>query len=1182
MLRKRKAAAARLEQAPGLVAENEKLMAVSKGQRNSKIAIEGGDDSALISYISRYSPELWEAMRELGGGGELSINPRGWVTLHPPEGKPFRRSDREVRWICQAARLISLFPEPKVNLPCRAERVSVVLAAGRGTRMGAARLPKVCYPVGSRSAIRRALLTYERCGIDHHLVVVGVMGEKVVQELAGNFPSVTFVCQGQRLGTGHAAKQAAYLLQREGFKGRILVVAGDKVLSQHAIERLERELEAADADLAVLAADESVWPDAGRLMLGEDGQPKCIIEKLDIAKSVLWERIAARARAAGTISAQEVRRMIRSEVADEEKAGVLLRRKLGQALQKKPALSPGEVVRIVEEDGLYFTIPETPGKETRLTGAELEARAELRNASVYMFKAEAFYRAVAALGRANAQNEMYLTDAVKFLAASRSPRYRIVAVLLDRPEDAMTFNTSGELREIEKHISSATVEWLAARGVRVEGNPEYVWVDDLDSSAKVGRHTVISSPAFIDLGEDPRMTIGHDCQLSGRILSSRVGNRCVIDNAELQNVVVGDGSVVRGSRLVATSLEVIPPGSRVVGDDWSQVELERDKQKRELARLRRKYQQAVKRGSLAGSAADYLGDVNETNVYVDPRISAKAVVRGMKLTPGDIALPGSRRTVRHWLEDLENSRSAMVDWLLKTYGDHEETMASRKQRLKEVLHGFGRIFGYQREVLISRAPGRLNLMGRHIDRQGGYNNQMAIDKEVLVVAESRPDDQVVLHNLDRARFPRVNFRVLEELTKARWQEWTTGLGRWHPGETVPGLRQNWDSYVKAAVVRLPEQLRVRPLRGMNLVASGDIPIAAGLSASSAMIAAAAEALVHINYLAVTSRQLIDLCGEADWYTGADAYSGSHAAVKLGRRGSVAQIRFFDLEVERNVPFPKGYSIVICHRGFPPPDADRLEQNYRASTASSEIALLLLQQAYPEMRTKLRLLRDLYEKHLGIDTSRIYQMIKSLPEVISRLDLRQMVSDEHHDRLEELFASHAEPEGGYRLRDVCLFAVGECARSELYPGLLKARRMRAVGELMRISHDGDRVVHFDADGSKVPWRLRATDESLDRLIADAQSRGPRRRDAASLWRQPGGYGSSSEELDQLVDLALRVKGVLGAQLAGAAAGGVVMILVRRTALARLKQHLTENYYLPRGISPQIEECIPVEGAGVIEY
>lgn len=1157
-------------------------MAVGKAERKSKITIEGGEDSALISYISRYSPELWKAILELRREGEVSINLRGWVTLHPSGGKAFRRSDRAVSWICEAAKLISLFPDPKVRLPGSAKAVSVVLAAGRGTRMGTLGLPKVCFPVGSRSTISRALLTCERCGIDHHLVVVGVMGEKVVEDVAGRFPSVTFVCQGQRLGTGHAAKQAAYLLQRERFKGKILVVAGDKVLSRSVIELLARELEAADADLALLAASKSVWPNAGRVILGKDGQPKCIIEKLDITKSILWQRIAARAKSAGGISGDEVKQMILAEVADEEKAETLLRGKLGKALKNKPTLSPAEVSRIVESDGLYFCLPEAPGKQRRVTGAELEASAELGNASVYMFKAEAFYRAVAALGRANAQKEMYLTDAVKLLSSCRSPRYRVIVVTLEKPEEALTFNTPAELRDIEKHISGMTVETLARRGVHVQGNPEYVWVDDLDSVGKIGRHTVISSPAFIDLGDDPRMTIGHDCRISGRILGSRVGDRCVIENADLENVVVGDGSVIRGSSLVAGDLEVIPPGSQVVANDWSQVELERKNQKRELLRLKRKYRQALQRGELSGSLANYLGRVNETNVYIDPRISAKAVTRGMKLVPGDIALPGSWRTVRHWLEDLESKRSAMADWLARTYGDQEETIRSRRESLKLVLHGFGRTFGYQPEVLISRAPGRLNLMGRHIDRQGGFNNQMAIDKEVLLVAQARPDDQVMLHNLDSERFPQMSFHILEELTKARWQEWTRGWGRWNLAATTQWLRPSWDDYVKAAVTRLPAQLRIRPLKGMNLVASGDIPIAAGLSSSSAMIAAAAEALVHINSLAVTPEQLIDLCGEADWYTGANAYSTSHAAVKLGRRGSVSQIKFFDLEVVGNVPFPKGYSIVICHRGFSPAHPDRSEQDYRASTASAEIALLLQQQSFPELRSGLRLLRDLDEEQLGINTSRIYQMIKSLPEAISRLDLRQMVSDEHHDRLEELFASHAEPAGGYRLRDVCLFVVGECQRSKLYSRLLKARKMKAVAELMKVSHDGDRVIRLDADGNRAPWQLGASDQYLDHLIADAQSADPGRREAASLWRQPGGYRSSSAELDEIVDVSLRVKGVLGAQLAGAAAGGVVMILARRDAIERLRQALAQEYYLPRSISPQIEECVPVEGAGVIEY
>ena len=67
-------------------------------------------------------------------------------------------------------------------------------------------------------------------------------------------------------------------------------------------------------------------------------------------------------------------------------------------------------------------------------------------------------------------------------------------------------------------------------------------------------------------------------------------------------------------------------------------------------------------------------------------------------------------------------------------------------------------------------------------------------------------------------------------------------------------------------------------------------------------------------------------------------------------------------------------------------------------------------------------------------------------------------------------NHADPEI-YYLRGVSLYGISECARAEKFMGLLKESKYEELGELMKKSHDGDRV-----DGIKV------TDELLDKIRA----------------------------------------------------------------------------------------------------
>lgn len=68
---------------------------------------------------------------------------------------------------------------------------------------------------------------------------------------------------------------------------------------------------------------------------------------------------------------------------------------------------------------------------------------------------------------------------------------------------------------------------------------------------------------------------------------------------------------------------------------------------------------------------------------------------------------------------------------------------------------------------------------------------------------------------------------------------------------------------------------------------------------------------------------------------------------------------------------------------------------------------------------------------------------------------------------------------------------------------------------------------------------------------------------------------------MVDIACSVPGVAGAQIAGAGLGGCIMILARKDAVATLRRALASQYYRPNDLTPDIINCVPVEGAGLVK-
>src|SRR5690606_8719815 len=110
------------------------------------------------------------------------------------------------------------------------QRVAIVLAAGKGTRMKSD-LPKVLVPACGRPLVDYVLDALERTGFTRVLVVVGYRADDVRKALS-NRANVEFVEQREQLGTGHAVQMCRDALA--GHDGPVLILTGDSPMVQDA------------------------------------------------------------------------------------------------------------------------------------------------------------------------------------------------------------------------------------------------------------------------------------------------------------------------------------------------------------------------------------------------------------------------------------------------------------------------------------------------------------------------------------------------------------------------------------------------------------------------------------------------------------------------------------------------------------------------------------------------------------------------------------------------------------------------------------------------------------------------------------------------------------------------------------------------------------------------------------
>jgi len=537
------------------------------------------------------------------------------------------------------------------------------------------------------------------------------------------------------------------------------------------------------------------------------------------------------------------------------------------------------------------------------------------------------------------------------------------------------------------------------------------------------------------------------------------------------------------------------------------------------------------------------------------------------------------RPAAKWLELFESWPIRLQRLFERIYGSDESLIQRRRKEFIKVLKLFARRFGTDRLCCIARAPGRVNLLGRHIDHRGGHVNVMAIDREVLLVAAPRDDDVVRLVNTDSRRFPPGDFRISDLIEAMAWDDWLSYVNSTHVQQLVLRSQGDWTNYVKAAVLRLQQKYRDVMVRGMDAAVTGNIPQAAGLSSSSAVVVAAAEAVVAINGFDVTPAQFVDLCGEGEWFVGTRGGAADHAAIRFGRRGSVAHVGFFPFEVEKIVQLPSEAVVVMANSHVKAAKSAGARDRFNQRIACYELSFLLLKDRFPQYAHLLEHVRDINPRKLNCSIRDIYRMLLQVPRRMTRRQIVAALSGRHRERLERIFSTHAEPEY-YDLRPVLAFGVGEAERSRICIDFLESGDLETFGQLMRWSHDGDRVVTHDADFRRRPYDYSTPDEQLQTRIEDLASEDPQRVARAQLYTLPGGYACSTEQIDLMVDAALRTPGVYGAQLAGAGLGGCMMALVHREAVERLKRTLSRIYYRPSGLPPAVIVCTPVEGSGLI--
>ena len=237
-------------------------------------------------------------------------------------------------------------------------------------------------------------------------------------------------------------------------------------------------------------------------------------------------------------------------------------------------------------------------------------------------------------------------------------------------------------------------------------------------------------------------------------------------------------------------------------------------------------------------------------------------------------------------------------------------------------------------------PGRIEVLGKHTDYAGGRSLLAAAERGFTVAAEARADDRV---------------RVAAAGDGSQIEV------RLAPDASADG--PSWATYAVAVVRRIARNFPAAR-RGADLVFASNLPPAAGLSSSSALVVATYLALADANGLDAALEYRAEIAGPEDLAgylatiengldfgrlrgdRGVGTFGGSedHTAILCCHPGALEQYAFCPVRHERSVTLAPGLVFVIASSGVVAKKTGAARDAYNRASLAARRVLELWRQA----------------------------------------------------------------------------------------------------------------------------------------------------------------------------------------------------------------------------------------------
>ena len=483
-----------------------------------------------------------------------------------------------------------------------------------------------------------------------------------------------------------------------------------------------------------------------------------------------------------------------------------------------------------------------------------------------------------------------------------------------------------------------------------------------------------------------------------------------------------------------------------------------------------------------------------------------------------------------------------------------EALKTQMQRWDNLYRRFAEIYDGEKPQFVARSPGRVNLIGEHIDYSLYEVLPMAIVEDVLIAVSASPEHQEdgdfkkTIANIDHSKHKSNEFLVSNK------------------GEVdIDASAHEWTNYFKAGIRGAYQLLQQKkpghqPI-GMKVLVDGSVPAGGGLSSSAAFVCASALAALRANgQKNVSKKDLVELAIVSERAVGVNSGGMDQSASVFSIRGDALSVTFT----------PELHAEAIAFPRMDPPITFMIAQSFVTSNKQ-----VTAPECYNKRVVECTLAAEVIARVLNLklkdDAGPLSHSICGLqyayfssggpgdPSTSGKEQLITMI---------KLVDEHLSKQSGYTRSEIAAtlsISVEEldqhyCTKFPVCGAhfYLYQRALHVLTEALRVMNFKELLLARPSPSDLLPC--------LGSLMNQTQT----------SCREF--YDCSCPEVDQLCEIAQRA-GAYGSRLTGAGWGGCTVHLVPKDKVEEVRKAWTEKYYKVR--EPDISDAKLAEAVVVSE-